>query len=381
MVMDSKQSVRITKLDGLRGILSIIVALNHSFLVLVIPAFGNVWKQNYLELHDIQSKIQQIFMLIGNGGAAVTLFFILSGLVLGQSLGRIEFSGKGLLAFYTKRLLRLYPVYIFVILLIALYMKLGFTYQEFPHASLWYIWWLNFDMTLKEFFYNLFFIHTYLGGVTWTLRVIIIASFIFPAFYLITKKTNWIIDVLITGLLVYLAFTIFDIPDFRDLRYLYMFFLGLILPKFKDFFSTIPGWLIGISAPFAVLALLAVRYATDEYIGGFYESLISWMFIGLIVYSAKTKIFDFLNHNWLLFFGKISYSLYLIHFSILYILARIMFLTLPGLPYADNYVAIHSILFLISLAIATGVSMVVYQYVEIPSIKLSGSLSRKILEK
>ena len=35
-----KTSDRITKLDGLRGVLSIIVALNHSFLIVAIPSLG-----------------------------------------------------------------------------------------------------------------------------------------------------------------------------------------------------------------------------------------------------------------------------------------------------------------------------------------------------
>ncbi len=373
-------SDRITKLDGLRGILSLVVALNHSFLVVAIPTFANVWKQNYLEFHDLQSKLQQLLMILGNGGAAVTLFFILSGLVLGQSLSRVEFSLKGLSAFIAKRLIRLYPVYIFVILLIAIYMRLGFVYQVFPQASLWYIWWMNFEMNLREFLYNLFFVHTYLGGVTWTLRVIVIASFIIPAFYYFTRKTSWFIDLLISCVLVYTSFTVLNIPDFRDLRYLYMFFFGLMLPKFKHFFSRIPGWYVLVTMPITLLILLVIRYATDEYLGGVLEAIVSWKLIGLISYSDRTKIFNFLDHWSLQFFGKISYSLYLIHFSILYIVARFMFQILPNLPFTDNYLFTHTILFVISLTIATGVSVIVHRYIETPSLTFSNKVSRKILE-
>lgn len=375
-----KTSDRITKLDGLRGLLSLIVALNHSFLVVAIPAFANVWGQNFLEFHDLQSKVQQIFMILGNGGVAVTLFFILSGLVLGQSLGRVETTVRGLAAFYAKRLIRLYPVYLFVILLTALYMRLGFTHETFPFASTWYSWWLNFEMTLKEFFYNIFFVHTYLGGVTWTLRVILIASLVFPLFYHLTRKTSPALDLAITSLLIYSSFTIFIFPDFRDLRYLYMFFLGLILPKFAKFFSGLPGWLISVSLPLLVILLLVIRYATDEYLGGVVESFISWLIIGTIVYSEKTKLFDFLNKKILLFFGKISYSLYLIHFTVLYILARLMFQYLPNLPYTGQYLAIHLWLFFFSLTLATVVSVWVHRLIEIHSLTLASSVSRRILD-
>ncbi|KKS94868.1 MAG: putative transferase transmembrane protein [Candidatus Collierbacteria bacterium GW2011_GWB1_44_6] len=372
---------RYTKLDGLRGLLSVIVALNHSFLVIAIPSYANVWGQNYLEFYDLQSKLQQVFMLLGNGGVAVTLFFILSGLVLGQSLSRIEFSTRGLTSFYTKRILRLYPVYAFVILLIAVYMKLGFAYQTFPMASAWYNWWMNFDMTLKEFIYNFFFIHTYLGGVTWTLRVILIASFIFPAFYLIYRKTTPFLDLLITVGLLVAGFTVLNIPDFRDLRYLYMFYAGLCLPKFKSFLADLPPRAISLLATPVTLALLASRYVTDEYIGGVVETVIGWFIIGIIVYSNKTRLFDFLNKQIFQFLGKISYSLYLIHFSILYILARLMFAFLPNLPYASHYITLHSLLFGLSLLIAVYISVFVHRFVEQPSSTLANTIGQKIVKK
>lgn len=372
---------RLTKLDGLRGLLSLIVALNHSFLVVAIPVYANVWGQNYLVFHNLQAKIQQLLMLVGNGGAAVTMFFLLSGLVLGQSMSRVEISAKGLIAFYAKRILRLYPVYFVVILITAIYMKAGFNYQVFPQASTWYLWWMNFQMTFREFMYNLFFIHVYLGGVTWTLRVILIASLIFPYFYLITKKTGRFMDLAITLVLILGSFTVFNIDGFRDFRYLYVFFLGLTLPKFKNFFSNIPSRLITFMLPFGIFILLAIRYATEEYVGGLAESLISWVFLGAIVYSEKTGIFDLLNSKILLFFGKISYSLYLVHFSILYILARIMFQLLPGLPYTDHYLLIHLVLFVLSLTIATLVSIFVYHHIELSSSKMGNLLSRKILNK
>jgi len=371
-------SGRLTKLDGLRGLLSLIVALNHSFLVVAIPTFANVWGQNFLTFTNLQAKLQQLLMLIGNGGAAVTTFFILSGMVLGQSMGRVEFSSKGLLGFFLKRLLRLYPVYVVIILTTAIYMRTGFHYQTFPFASAWYLWWMNFQMTIKEFLYNLFFIHTYLGGVTWTLRVILIASFVMPAFYQVSK-TGHLTNLLIFSLFLVLAsFTIFNISGFRDLRYLYMFYLGLILPRYKSFFAALPSWLIHFFVPFGLISLLAIRYITDEYLGGLIESVLAWFAIGIIVFSSRTKIFDFLNNKVFQFFGRISYSLYLVHFTVLYILARVMFNVYPNLPYGSAYLMIHVSLFILSLSVATLFSLLVYRYVEIPSSQVGSAVNKKI---
>lgn len=376
---ESNNQSRFTKLDGLRGLLSLIVCLNHSFMVVVIPSFANVWQQNPLLFHGLQSKIQQLFMFIGNGGAAVTLFFLLSGLVLGQSLAKTKMSFRGLLSFWVKRLIRLYPVYILIILATAIYMWTGFQYQTFPYSSAWFNWWMNFEMTIKEFVLNFFFIHTYLGGVTWTLRVIIIASFLFPVFFLVNKKTTWWQDLFISLVLIYLSFTLLNIEGFRDLRYLYMFYLGLMVPKFKQFFGRAKNTPVSLILPVAILVLLGYRYLTNEYRGGVVEAIISFFIIGLASYGNDLTVLNFLENKVLKFFGKISYSLYLIHFSVLYVLSRFMFQNLPNLPYTNQYLLIHFILFVLSTFLAIGVSLLVYRFVEKPSHELSGKVGQKIL--
>ena len=371
--MTDPKGQRYTKLDGLRGLLSIIVALNHSFLVIAIPAFADVWGQNVFQFTDWQSKFQQIFMILGNGGAAVTLFFIMSGFVLGLSFSKVTYSPVGLINYLIKRIIRLYPVYIFLVILTAIYMKTSFAYTIFPQASSWYSWWMNFSMTFKEFIYNLLFIHAYTGGVTWTLRVILIASVIFPIFYLISKKTSWWMDILITIFLVIISFNILNLPNFRDLRYLYMFYSGLSLIKFSEFFKMIPSWVIYLCLPFALFILMDVRYMTDEYYGGVIEMIISWNILGLLAFNEKAKLLNIFNTKVLKFFGRISYSLYLIHFSVLYLLARAMFVYL-NLPFKQYYLLTHTLLFIISLVIATGVSIVVYNYIERPTLALSSKL-------
>jgi|WetSurMetagenome_2_1015567.scaffolds.fasta_scaffold22045_4 peptidoglycan/LPS O-acetylase OafA/YrhL len=380
--MEPKNTGRFLKLDGLRGLLSLIVCLNHSFLVIVIPTFANVWAQNPLIFHNMQAKLQQLFMLIGNGGAAVTLFFLLSGLVLGQSLSKVKMNPRGLLGFIIKRLIRLYPVYIFLLIATTIYMKSGFVYQTFPFSSAWFNWWMHFQMTLKEFILNFFFIHIYIGGVTWTLRVIIIASFLFPLFYLLNKKTSWWLDLLISVALIYLSFTVLNLPGFRDFRYLYMFYLGLIIPKFRTFFSGFPNWLVCLLLPFAICLMLGFRYLiNNEYQGGVVEALISFFIIGLSAYGSKAHVLNFLENKFFKFYGKISYSLYLIHFSILYIVSKLMFNYLPNLPYSDHYFLIHFSLFFFTTAIATGVSYLVYRYIEMPSHQLSIQVGKKLSEE
>jgi peptidoglycan/LPS O-acetylase OafA/YrhL len=149
---------RNTLLDGLRGLLSLIVMLNHSFLVVAIPSYADVWGQNYFAYFDFSSKIQQIMMILGNGGAAVSMFFVLSGFVLNYSLGKISWNPKSYIYFLFKRLLRLYPAFFFTITLISIFRWLGFDYRQFPHASTWYHWWMNFKLDGLEYFLNTIFL-------------------------------------------------------------------------------------------------------------------------------------------------------------------------------------------------------------------------------
>lgn len=376
--MEKTKTERFTKLDGLRGLLSILVALNHSFLILAIPAYANVWGQNIFSFTDLQSKFQQTFMLLGNGGVAVTMFFVLSGLVMGQSLSRMNINLKGVLGFYAKRMTRLYPAYLFLIVFSALYMRLGFVYRIYPSASTWFHWWMNFEMTVNEFIRNALFISISLGGITWTLRVIVIASFIFPLLSLMTRKTSKQVDILIVILLVVLGFSLFNIPNFNDLRFLYMFFLGLILPKFKSLFENISNKNILLTLPICLFLMFDFRYLTGQHIGGLGESVVAFFYVGAMAYGSRISIFNFLDAKILEFFGRISYSLYLIHFSVLYIIAKLMFDYLPNFPYSQYYVLVHISLFVVSLTLATGMSVLINRYVENPSIKLANRISGKV---
>lgn len=355
---------RLNHLDGIRGLLSLVVVLNHSFLVVAIPAFANVWGQDYLKFFDLPSKIQQIMMILGNGGTAVSMFFVMSGYVLNYSLSKFEWGVTGYLRFLWKRFIRLYPAFFFTILLISTARWLGFDYQTFPHASTWYHWWMNFNLDLKEFLLNAIFVNINLGGVTWTLRVIVLMSFFAPFLYYLAKKLTPWQNFLFALLLTYLSFNLLNLNNFRDFRYVYMFYLGLIIPQFKYFFESFPKWLIHLALPIMVYVMFTVRYQTNEYRGGVWESYISWFILGLVIYQSSLKIFSFLTKPWLLFIGKISYSLYLIHFSVLYTLARVLFQFFPQINYTDNYLPTHFFLLFTSAILTIPLSWLVYNYIE-----------------
>ena len=80
---------RMECLDGLRGVLAVYVMLGHVAPFALIPAW--------------------IAQPLSHGGAAVDVFFILSGLVIVQSLESFGWHGRG---FLIARVARTYPVYL-----------------------------------------------------------------------------------------------------------------------------------------------------------------------------------------------------------------------------------------------------------------------------
>ena len=366
--------MRYIRLDGLRGILAVMVALNHAYMVIAIPSFASIWHQNIFLFHDLQSKIQQIFMLLGNGGLAVTIFFVLSGFVLGESAKKLDFTISKAITFYLRRLLRLYPVYLFLIAISALYMWSGFTYRIYPASSEWFRWWMNFQMTFKELVLNKLFVHTYLGGVTWTLRVIIIASFLFPFMYFIFLRANRVLSLGFVLLLLLAGFTIFDFQNFNDLRFPYMFYLGLTLPQWKGFFSSIRPSLVNWFIIPVIFTALYIRYISDVYQAMVLESLIAWLILGVLAYNEKVRFLKILEGKTFQFLGGISYSLYLVNFTVLYIFSKLVFENISPAFLTQNYLLSHSLIFIITLAITILLSIGVHRFIEKPA----QALSRKV---
>ncbi len=95
-----------SRLEALRGVAAMMVAVWHSLAVL--PGSG------------VKADIIASIRRLTNGNAAVTLFFVLSGFVLGLSLRKAgACTGQRYLGFCMRRLFRIYPVFLFATLLVV----------------------------------------------------------------------------------------------------------------------------------------------------------------------------------------------------------------------------------------------------------------------
>ena len=94
--MERVRMQRLECLDGLRGLLAVYVLLGHMAPFAVLPAV-------------VQTALS-------HGGAAVDVFFVLSGLVITQSLLR---AGGKAMPFLITRFARIYPVFLLVFVVAA----------------------------------------------------------------------------------------------------------------------------------------------------------------------------------------------------------------------------------------------------------------------
>jgi peptidoglycan/LPS O-acetylase OafA/YrhL len=100
---------RLECLDGLRGVLAMYVTVGHMAPFALLPAW--------------------LLSAVGHGGAAVDVFFILSGLVISQSLDRLQGDRR---RFLLARVLRIYPVFLPVFAFAILVQPLPCGFDQMP---------------------------------------------------------------------------------------------------------------------------------------------------------------------------------------------------------------------------------------------------------
>jgi peptidoglycan/LPS O-acetylase OafA/YrhL len=281
---------RIKFLDGLRGIAIVLVICFHAFSrwPLIVP-YGNSYGN---------------FLFFKYGYLGVQLFFLISGFVILMSLEKNKF----FLIFIYKRWLRLFPA--MLVATILLYLTAPFLYERpggipninsvLPGLTFIDPRWIKIITGVSI---------SPLEGVFWSLFVEFKFYFIFGVSYFILGKEKAIMAVfsmyllsivggklnihLLSVLLNYLSFEYFGWFASGSLAYLYF-----ISKKHKYLF-------------FSILAALfeIYKYRYDSTLLLFCIFILLLFFIP--IYFEKTRIL--VSNPLLLFFGFISYPLYLIH--------------------------------------------------------------------
>jgi peptidoglycan/LPS O-acetylase OafA/YrhL len=357
-------SIHVAALDGLRGLAAMAVVVAHTFNAVAMP-------------DAVRAGILATPLALGlNGQAAVQLFFVLSGFVLAGSLER---SGERApwLRFYTRRFFRIHPPYV-VAALVAFATSPLWTAP--PEAALANAarHWIGVRVGAAELLPYLAFPGN-AGGllpVGWTLGVEMVFSALLPLLLLAARPARGL-PLLAAGCVLLLATP-------RGVHwYTLDFALGIAVYRERAAIASaverIPAgarWAILLAAAWlfaappvagaagAVGGLVAERFHPQ---GLFWMALASGLFVvGAI---AEPRFAGALATRPCRFLGRISYSLYLLHHTVIKLVAG------PVLS-LDGAVRVP-LLFAVVIGLTIAVSIPCQRFVEQPSMDLGRRLGRR----
>lgn len=329
----------LSKLDGIRGIAAVIVIFSHA-LFWFYPAMHLGVRTKGRPLDGIE-WFHSPFSFFYRGGFSVSMFFILSGLVLTYSISRHADALDSVRRASVKRYIRLgVPVAASVLIGCAL-MKLG-VYEAppvtpTPVLSTPYLFNATWGSAIRDAIYGALALgDSRYNYVLWTIQIELIGSFaIFAAFALFGGNA------FVYRLFCTAAFLALSSSANKTAMYTSLFFLGSILITFR-FDEEKPSairhaicligllvglYLAGFHSASASYAMLNDMTRSITAFTGYQPSwlLIMPAFGGLIILLSVLNaqrtfaILDTAPMKWL---GRLSFSLYLLHTFILVMVAQ-----------------------------------------------------------
>jgi peptidoglycan/LPS O-acetylase OafA/YrhL len=272
-----------------------------------------------------------------DGDAAVLYFFILSGFVLTKSIQNTDISLRSYLKFSGRRFLRIYPAFLFTLLL---------TFLLFPlfaqtNAGSWLNGYWKTYPVMKGVWEQAILIYRIPNDPTlrllphdWTLSVEMVISLLLPLLVLLSRKSVWLMVIL-----TYIAVRVLPVDPF-----VLFFALGVLIAFQEEFLKA--QWKKISFLGHVIFAILTVLFIEAETLSiGFSRILnlillnhkawgMAFLLIGLISSESIQKL---LSINPLKFIGKISYSFYLWHFVLLAILFQNSVITNPVVNFGLSF--------------------------------------------
>ena len=310
-----------------------------------------------------------------NGEASVVIFFVLSGYVLARMLEGAALGASGVLSYLSRRLFRIYPALWVASLLALVYVVYFHAQIPVPGTSDW------FQDRFKVSHYNALGIAASFAGLlaflippVWSICVELVGSVGIVALRLVSNRRPVFIGVGLALLLI--SYTIGPYTYYSVGTFMLEFWIGYAL------FLTVMGGARALDLP-RFAQMLATVLAVVFVVGGQYfgqggtNPTVTLAYavaaVVFIVGSVKQwRGFGFLKRRSLVALGDWSYSLYLLHFTVMCGVAKAM--QLLGASALDS-VTRSLLLCVLTTVITIPLSALAYRYVELPGIALGNRVS------
>lgn len=372
----TESPIHVTAFDTVRGLAALSVVFSH-----YIGAYG--WPTNSQAVK--QALTYSPLHIVWDGFAAVSLFYVLSGLVLSikhfRYAKRPDLSQYHLFQFLINRVFRIWPPYLIIFLLSYVLRRWVdvFDGATIPPANSWLFSTWNASIPFMKLVREGFLLQSgdySLVPQGWTLPIELAISFLVPVGILLASRhTGWLA-----------FFTILLIGPLGTTFYVFHFAMGILLAKY---YQDIRIWLEPRRGWKIIVLLLGIflytfRYTLPVYFSWKLATSIPWLMTGLgsalvlMVVIASERVRTFLSLSWLRFVGKVSFSIYLIHFLVLILLTPRMFQLLDAPVTALPFAWWLGLGFTVIVTI--GLAALSHRLVEVPSMTIGKSLPKRFVD-
>ncbi len=354
---------RLDYLDTIRGLAALSVVTAHYMMAYGLPRV--FWRVNNTPLH-----------IWYDGNAAVSLFFVLSGLVLSlrhfRTTKEPDLRQFSLAGYVAARIGRIWIPYAAVVLVSAALVRwVGLTADANPRPSAWLVDLWASRVTLRDVFRELRFGHHMdleMVPQAWTLYIELILSLLVPvAVYIAGRSVWWLL-----GTVVVLHWVLNVWP------YTLHFALGVVIAKY---YVEMGAWLaprrfLRLGLLCVAILLYTVRFTVGPRLHWDLNRDLIWYITAvgsamILVVASSGTLKKILSWAALRYVGKTSYSIYLIHLAILIALTP-RFMTLVS-KYSGNATWILGFVFTVGMTLV--LSGITYRFIEVPSIAIGRKTS------
>ncbi|MBS9805473.1 acyltransferase family protein [Bacillus toyonensis] len=333
---------RYEELDSIRGISSLVVMIGHHLMI--FSAFQNYSYEENKPFIVYLLKETPARLIFSSGNESVIIFFVLSGFVLYESIQK-TYSSYG--SYLLKRICRIYIPYIAAIS-IAIICQDTISEYGISYLSEWFNRSWTIESSSSLIAQHILLVGKYntdaYNGVIWSLVHEMRISIIFPFILMVCLRKT-----LKYSLLSLFSFSICSVVILFLFRssltltsyaltphYTVLFLLGALVAKYKNnlivFYSNCTknkkiAWFLFAISLFMYEGLIGEIKVLNNFIFRDYVVAISACLFVILSLSVAT-LSSLLHNKYLLYLGKISYSLYLYHiislFSLIYVLHEIL---------------------------------------------------------
>jgi peptidoglycan/LPS O-acetylase OafA/YrhL len=314
---------KITTLDALRGFAVLSVAFGHFAKPLID---STVLPNLFRALHTF-------------GNIGVQVFFVISGFIIPYSLYKSQYTISDYFRFLYKRILRLHPPYLFALIITFVVAGASYKLRHLPNPE-----------SLSTIILSVFYLHVPVDNpVFWTLGIEAQFYIFMGLFFILMINISKTFFLLIISLLLFLSQTFISgyIGLFSYIIFFLIGTLGFLIYSQKEnkIFHLITLFLL------IIFSFIFYKFAA---------ALTSFLTILVILFIRRNV------HTVFEFPGKISYSLYLIHF--------VLGIKLTNLLQRFILPDYQWVLFIITIFTCFFISWVFWKFIEKPSAKLSNEV-------